>query len=305
LWSENREFFDHNAREGESGSVDNPVPLRSECKIASMGGPADEDDWYFDHVIDQQRDPRSGRVILGPLAVWDLWWQDQLRVLGRDWPVLVATAAKQAFVLTTQQVTELGVRRHAVRRLVRQGIWSVPRRGTVAVVTIADPDRWAVARRRHALECAAAALLNPDRVVGDRSAAILHGLPTMHVPSQVELTAPAPRSTWRAGLRIAGLEPSESTAWRGIPVTSVARTIVDRARHDRRDGLMAADAALHENAVRMDQIERALQRSAGWPGIRMARDVLALASPKESLRSNRCCGSRCTTVAFRHPSFRW
>jgi very-short-patch-repair endonuclease len=245
-----------------------------------MDGPADEDDWYFDHVIDQPRDPTSGRVLLGPLATWDLWWADQSRVLEREWPALVATATKQGFVLMTQQLTELGVPRHVSRRLVRRGTWSVPRRGTVAVVTLAGPDRWVVARRRHALDCAAAALLNPDRVIGDRSAAILRGLPTMHVPTRAELTAPAPRPTWRAGLRIAGLEPPESTTWWGIPVTSVARTIVDRARHDRRDGLMAADAALHENAVRTDEIDAALRRSTGWPGIRRARAVLALASPE-------------------------
>jgi very-short-patch-repair endonuclease len=245
-----------------------------------MENAPDADDWYFDHVIDQRVDG-AGRVVSGPLATWDLWWRDQARTLEREWPGLVATATRQGFALTTRQLAELGVPRHVARRLVARGIWSCPQRGCVGVVTIADEGNpWVVARRRHALDCAAAALLNPDHMVGEQSAAVLHGLPTMRVPDHVVLTAPAPRVSRRARSRIAGLAPLECTTWWGVPVTTVARTVVDLARLDRRNGLMAADAALHEEVVRKDQIDAALGRAAGWPGIRQARALLELASPK-------------------------
>ena len=51
---------------------------------------------------------------------------------------------------------------------------------------------------------------------------------------------------------------------------------------------MAADAALHDGLVDRATIDRALVAAAGWPGVRQARAVLALAdgraeSPLESL----------------------
>lgn len=111
---------------------------------------------------------------------------------------------------------------------------------------------------------------------------MLHGLPTLGIPAHPELTA-CGRSG--SGRRAAGhvfaarLEPTEVTHWFGIPVTTVVRTVVDLARHDRRDGIMAADAALRERLVTRSEIDGALQRAAGWPGARQARDLLALATP--------------------------
>lgn len=80
-------------------------------------------------------------------------------------------------------------------------------------------------------------------------------------------------------MRPATMEPEDITDWFGAPVTTPARTILDLARHDRRDGLMAADAALHERLVTAAALEHVGQRCSGWPGIRQARGVLALASP--------------------------
>ncbi|TAM90649.1 MAG: DUF559 domain-containing protein [Jatrophihabitans sp.] len=78
------------------------------------------------------------------------------------------------------------------------------------------------------------------------------------------------------------------TFWNGTAVTTVARTVVDCARHDRRDGLMVADAALRDAIVTAAEIDKSLERATGWPFVRRARSVLALAdgraeSPLESL----------------------
>jgi very-short-patch-repair endonuclease len=67
--------------------------------------------------------------------------------------------------------------------------------------------------------------------------------------------------------------------WHGIWVTTVARTLVDLARHDRFDAIMAADAALREGLTSPAAIDAALALACGWPGVRRARRVLALASP--------------------------
>jgi hypothetical protein len=63
-------------------------------------------------------------------------------------------------------------------------------------------------------------------------------------------------------------------------VTSVARTLVDLARHDRRDAIMAVDAALREDLVTVAEIDLELTDAIGWPGVRQARAVLALADPR-------------------------
>ena len=69
------------------------------------------------------------------------------------------------------------------------------------------------------------------------------------------------------------------TTWFGAPVTTPARTLVDLARLNRRDGIMAADAALREGLLTAFAIDAELERAAGWPGVRQAREVLALADP--------------------------
>ena len=166
-------------------------------------------------------------------------------------------------------------------------------RGTVALVRVDDGDATSatIARRRHALIAAAAAMRRPEHVVAARSAAVSSGLPTLATPTVAELGA-----RYEAGLGRrrpshfygASIPPEDIHGWFGVPVTAVARTVVDLARHDRRDGLLAADAALHEQLTTSAELDYILLASTGWPGIRRARAVLALAdarseSPLESL----------------------
>jgi hypothetical protein len=155
-----------------------------------------------------------------------------------------------------------------------------------------DPgDELLVARRRHALTCVAAARRRSGHVLSGRSGAIVHGLPTMHVPGRPELTAPKAPSPGRrpsSHVRPAGLAAKEITSWYGTPVTTPARTLVDLGRQDRRDAIMAADAALAGSLLHPGDIAAALRTARGWPGVRQARDVLQLAdrraeSPLESL----------------------
>lgn len=186
-------------------------------------------------------------------------------------------------MLTTQQAAKAGVSRQHARTAIRKGRWfTAAPRGVIAPVTVEDTDEFVAARRRHALASTATALLRADHVVSGRSAAILHGLPTFAVPRMPELTTLRSAAVGRRGhahLFAADLSFDETTSWFGAPVTTFARSLVDLARHDRQDGLMAADAALRERLIDVGRLENALARATGWPGIRQARAVLALASP--------------------------
>lgn len=259
------------------------------------------DDEFFDLVL-YHSGPGGGRITLGPAAEWDTWW----RVAARRAPGAgLPPAAHQGFVLSTADLRHAGVTRQQVRTKVEHGSWSAPRTGFVGMVDATashgvGSDRWSVERREHALACSAASLENPGFVVSRQSAAILTGLPTLVVPSSPLLTAtPDLRSRRHAAARI---DADERADWYGVPLTSVARTVVDVARHDRRDGIITADAALRERLTDPTSLERAVHRAAG--GSVSARPAKSLPSQTvdPSRRSSRSPGSRCTTPGSPHRS---
>lgn len=161
-----------------------------------------------------------------------------------------------------------------IRRRLRRGSWWTPRRGVLAVVVVPPPPpgddaaRRVARRRRIALSCAAAALARPGQVVSGNGAAVLHALPVFVDPDRPQLTAgPVSTPGTRDALlvRPATLASDEITEWFGVGVTTRTRTLVDLARHSRRDGLIAADAALHEGLVTRPGIAAALARPAAGP----------------------------------------
>ena len=238
-------------------------------------------DWYLDNVLVHAEPGVGGWIVVHEVDEWQSWWRTQAARLARERPELADLAAVQGFALTSRQLAGRGVARHVARRLVRDGAWSAPQPGLVSLITATDPDadRWTVARRQHAARSAASTLLNAGHVVSGLSAAVLHGLPTRHVPERVELTA-AGRANPRHGARVATLDPADVTRWFGVPVTSPARTCVDLARHDRRAGLMAADAALRQRITTRAELEATLVRACGWPGVRQAREIIGFADPR-------------------------
>lgn len=254
----------------------------------------------------RDQNPGPNRVTAGGrCAEWTGWWRDRASA-GRSGDAAERLATGQGFVLSRAQARGCGLTDAAIRRRVRSGTWSVPHRGVLAVAAVpsappGDRDRVRLAqRRRLALACTATALANPGQTVSGNCAALLYGLPLRRDPVRPQLTT-APVAQGAAGnpsitqghrtaglVRAATLRPAELGTWFGAPVTSPARTLVDLARHSRQDGLIAADAALYEGLVSSADIDRALARACGWPGVRRARQVLALASglaesPLESL----------------------
>jgi very-short-patch-repair endonuclease len=78
----------------------------------------------------------------------------------------------------------------------------------------------------------------------------------------------------------ASLDATAITSWFGAPVGTIARTLIDLGRLDRRDAIMAADAALRESLVTSAELALEFAGATGWPGIKQARAVLSLADPR-------------------------
>lgn len=223
---------------------------------------------------------------LPPAAAWQRWWQE--RSVDDS---LVQVASEQGFVLACADLPALGYTRSQMRTAVRRGRWTVAARGFVTPLDLRDADPYLERRRRISVAAAAAVLGASGQVVSGPTAAVLRGLPVRVTPLQPGTTVGSGANLGPGPARHvygAALDPAECVEWFGIPVTNVARTAVDVARHDRRGGLMVADAALRERLTDVGSLDAALRRSAGWPGVRQARDVLRVAdgraeSPLESI----------------------
>jgi hypothetical protein len=136
------------------------------------------------------------------------------------------------------------------------------------------------------------AQLADGAVASHASAAVLHGLPTWGMRLDRVHVTRARRNGGRTGERVhvhtAPLPPDDLDNAGEIPVTSVARTVVDLARTLPFEAAVAvADAALHAlitEPERLAALQAALAdtlaRSTGWRGSPAARRVLAFANAR-------------------------
>ena len=131
-------------------------------------------------------------------------------------------------------------------------------------------------------------------VLSHVSAAAMWDLPLTGADlRRVHVSLPKTTRTGRIGPErhdhIAELAPGDVAEIEGIPVTTVARTLVDLARSGPTStAVVAADAALERGLVMPASLRTALDSAKGWPGVNRARRALALAdgrseSPGESL----------------------
>ncbi|MFN2560381.1 MAG: type IV toxin-antitoxin system AbiEi family antitoxin domain-containing protein [Jatrophihabitans sp.] len=113
-----------------------------------MGGLRDSD-LYLDHVL-VDATPRSGTLSSGAAEQgaarhwtarhwtarhWTAWWRER----AGEGDTVVATAARQGFVLTAAQLVALDVARQPIRTAIRRGRWIAPARGVVAPLAVAEP----------------------------------------------------------------------------------------------------------------------------------------------------------------------
>lgn len=145
--------------------------------------------------------------------------------------------------------------------------------------------------RTTALVAAVHAGLRTDHWFYAETAALVWGCDTVGLDGRVHLVQ---RHTQQRGAHpevrrhCATLRDDETTTVDALPVTGLARTVVDCARLlTARQALVVADSALRRGLPH-DALDPALERAQGARGIRRAREVLRLAdarseSPGESL----------------------
>lgn len=129
-------------------------------------------------------------------------------------------------------------------------------------------------------------------VLSHHSAALIHDLTVLGpAPGLPRLTLRPGNQTYVSGAHIhrATLDPVDVVDVNGIPATSVARTLVDLARHQPfRTGVVSIDAALNKQQVTEIDLFDVARRCWNWPGIRRALRAIAARdsraeSPLESI----------------------
>jgi hypothetical protein len=181
-------------------------------------------------------------------------------------------------VLTRSEARLLGWSDPALSRAVRAGRVLRLRRNQFVVP---DGARETGAAPDPRLQAIAAARSCGGSVISHRSAALMHGLPLLlPVPDRPDLTVQPARTGDVQGalLHRATLRLGDVVAIDGAPVTSIARTVVDVARHvPVIAGVVTADAALHAELITAEDLDEVLAACRNWPRIPLARRVLTLA----------------------------
>ena len=194
-------------------------------------------------------------------------------------PFLRAAAVRQHGVLTTRDLTRAGITAQEVRRAVSTGAWVRLRRGAfLAADALAAAD---AAGDRRVVEAAAVVftLDRPDAVLSGFSAARVWGLPTpQRLRGTVTLTDPDQHRRGRGYEVTHGPLPAGSTTvHRGLPVTTLARTVVDCARAwSMEEALILADAARWGDRLTAAELEEAIDAAAEHRGVAAARRVAGL-----------------------------
>ena len=182
---------------------------------------------------------------------------------GRHDSVDVAIARladAQHGVVTSAQLSELGVPRGAVEHRLRGGRLRAVHRG---VYTIVGPRLFT----QHGRWMAGVLACGPGAVLSHLAAASLWGV---RRGTRVEVTQPRGRKR-RAGIRIhwADLPADERTVHHGIPVTTIARTLFDLSavvqRHELRSAFRQAEQLHLTDPVGIKALMERYPRKPGAP----------------------------------------
>lgn len=209
----------------------------------------------------------------------------------------VPDTGRLAGIITAAELANAGLSESKINILVERGALTRAARGLYArsgpVKQIKATEHGKAAFRI----ATAVAIVGPEAVGSHADAAAVHELAllTSPKPNSISLSCPldAPRTRWSRrpyiNLHMSDLPAEHRTVRYGVPVTSVARTVVDLARTTSlRDGVVVADSALHSQQATKTELYKVLARCVRWPGVAQARRAVdfsdALAeSPFESL----------------------
>jgi hypothetical protein len=198
-------------------------------------------------------------------------------------------------VQTTAELLAVGLSAGQIRRMVRDGTLRLLRPGVYApsasVVSVLRDSR--DTKTRHAgeqlLRLAAALAATGSQSVGShRSAGQVYGLGLVgrDLEQVTEITrAPGDRGghTARLGVlvHIANLPPDHVVSYRGVPLTSVPRTVIDLARTlPFAEGVAIADSALNARLTSKAELAAVIADCPRWPGLQRAREVTAFSDAR-------------------------
>jgi very-short-patch-repair endonuclease len=174
-------------------------------------------------------------------------------------------AGKQHGVVSVSQLGALGYSEVAIRHAREAGRLHPVHRGVYAVGHACLPLHG---------ECQAAILAcGAEALVSHRSAAWIWGL-TQRFARPIEVTASSPRRT-REQIRVhsaAALASEDRSRTEGIPVTSIARTLLDFAAADPGYLSKAVGNAYRLGLLDLISIDELLSRSKGFRGAARLRD---------------------------------
>lgn len=199
---------------------------------------------------------------------------------------------------TTAEATKAGLSHRALTAAVAMGHLTKTRHGWFHAPVPEESRRAAIVRSARI-----ALYEGPvDAVISHQTAAGLHGLPLVRARSdRAHLTIDRPTGGRRASHVQVHTSPRgflDTTEVDGLPVTGIARTVVDLSRSAGFDaGVCAADHALRHQLVTAQELSDEVDRHGGRTGVAIAREVVDFSnplseSPGESL-------SRCVMRTFR------
>jgi hypothetical protein len=185
-----------------------------------------------------------------------------------DLPRLGVLAGRQWGVVTRAQLVEAGLRERGFADWVRTGRLIRLHRGVYAL----GHDRL----RREGRWLAAVMACGPGAALSHRDAAAMWELRQSNSP-YIDVTVPSQNGRRRPGIRVhrsARLRPDEVTVRHGIPITTVARTLLDLADVLERQALRrVVTEAEYTNRFDLTAVDAAVQANPGRKGAKLMAAV--------------------------------
>jgi hypothetical protein len=186
-----------------------------------------------------------------------------------DWidAELREAASKQFGIVDMTVIRRLAIKRTSIDRRVAVGLLIRIHRGVYRFATSTPNDRQRIAAARLSA--------GPSAIVIARSAATLHGL---KVPFALDIAVTPTKRIGVTGVNIfrTAFHPDDVERVFGIPVTTIARTVVDLASQLRQDDLeKVIDDVLARRCATMAELVKVANRCVGQSGVARLKIVLA------------------------------
>jgi hypothetical protein len=227
----------------------------------------------------QNRPDRARERVKVALWISRLGRLDSARVIGMR--PIPSIAIEQCGVFSSKQAFAEDWTKDQLSYATRIGRIHRLRPGAYQIADLDSLTKFERRRWLHAGPAIAAVMMTPCTLASHSTAAVLRGMPLLFVPER-PCASVVP---WHTGeiLRV----HVHRCRSRPLPLpvgavscTTAELTAIDLAReHGVTSGVVALDFALHTGMTTLPKIYRDLDRCVRWPGVRAAREAIALADP--------------------------